>query len=203
MMNEPEKQADNAQQYEERLERLARGYCRFKKLALTAVAFAGVSLLLSAAMAAGLQTRFGLRPVEAREFVLRDAAGRVGARLAMDPFGARLVLYDGLGIAGAELRAQDDLSRLDLRDAHGKADATLTVVGDLPFVGLDDPSGKARARLRTSEEGPDLWLSDAAGFSASIGTTALETPANGQKSQSSAASVHLFNNKGTVIWSAP
>lgn len=45
-MIEPEKQGQNASHCEERLEQFRRGHRWLKKIALTAVVFAGVSLLL-------------------------------------------------------------------------------------------------------------------------------------------------------------
>jgi hypothetical protein len=50
----------------------------------------------------------------------------------------------------------------------------------------------------------EMRVKDAQGFSAKIGNASLETPSpRGGTSRTSAASLILFNNKGSVIWRAP
>lgn len=226
-MNEPGRPEKNAQEYDERLQHLTSGYRRLRTIALVAVAFGSVSSLVAAAMAARSQTLPPQRTLEAAEFVLRDTGGNARARLFMGPSGPTLALYDaggkasvGLAVtadgtaalhllshgaskAGVLLHVVADRPELALYDAGGKPRVGLVLTADGPLLDLNDSSGELRARLAVTTNGPSLALSDPAGFSASIGTTALQMPASGQKSQTSAASIHLFNDKGTVIWSAP
>ncbi len=68
----------------------------------------------------GPQTPPGSQTLEAGEFVLRDAAGRVGARLDIGPTGPRLLLFDASGTT----RVRHLVSRKTGRPSHS---ATLLV----------------------------------------------------------------------------
>jgi hypothetical protein len=78
-----------------------------------------------------------LQTLEVGEIVLKDAAGRVGARFDIRPAGPRLLLLD----------------------ANGATRATLAVTGDIPGLVLYDGKGTARATLGLSDDAPILALS--------------------------------------------
>src|SRR6266571_2196808 len=101
--------------------------------------------------------------LEAAEFVLRDAAGRIGARLDIGPTGPRLLLFDANGTTRAGLAVTGDGPGLTVYDSNGKPRAGLAVIGDLPVLNLLDPGGDTRASLGLAEDGPGLTLRDASG----------------------------------------
>jgi hypothetical protein len=90
-----------------------------------------------------------------------------------------------------------------LRDASGKTRAALVMTAAWPGLALDDASGKPGAALQDLAGGPSLTLQDSQGFQAVIGHAALHTPSTGEQSTTSAASIHLFDKAGNVIWAAP
>jgi hypothetical protein len=65
------------------------------------------------------------RTVEAEEFILRDADGKVRARLASLPDGTHLDLYDGGGTRRASLGVTATGVGLAFYDPDGKPQATL------------------------------------------------------------------------------
>jgi hypothetical protein len=102
-----------------------------------------------------------------------------------------------------------------------KADAFLTADKDGPFLHLNGSEGSTWASVDKDgpslslegsdgstdvsvyKDGPRLYLKDSAGFNTSIGNQALVAPKTGEKTSSSAASIHLFDKDGHLLWSAP
>lgn len=78
----------------------------------------------------GPQTPPGPQTLEAREFVLRDAAGRIGARLDIGPTGPRLLLFDASGATRTGLAVTGDGPGLTVYDSNGKPRAGLAVIGE-------------------------------------------------------------------------
>lgn len=74
--------------------------------------------------------------IEATCFILRDAARRIRARLAVEPDGASsLALLDSNGLVRASLMAANDgTSGLQLSDAQGKPRVILCHDGDQPYA---------------------------------------------------------------------
>ncbi len=123
--------------------------------------------------------------LEAGELVLRDAAGKVGAKMTATPIGSKLALYgesgeerisfsvsgeqpgvilrDAQGQARATLTVGDDGPTLALEDTGGKLRTMLTLRGGEAFLALNDTSGKPRAALCLRREEPCLYLYDAGG----------------------------------------
>ena len=138
--------------------------------------------------------------IEAQAFVLKDAAGEVRAKLHMTGDGPELRLYDSQHNTFAVIFLHKDGPGFSL--SMGKAYADLSVEKDGP-ARLSLSTGNAYARLLVYKDGPNLSLEDSEGFNASIGNQGLVTPKTGEKTQSSAASIHLFDPKGKILWSAP
>lgn len=84
---------------------------------------------------------------------------------------------------------------------RGKDDASLSV--DQHGTHLDLSGLGASANVALDKDGPNLSLKDSEGFLATIGSQALVTATTGEKSQTSAASIHIFDPKGKTLWSAP
>lgn len=76
----------------------------------------------------------------------------------------------------------------------GSGSTAALSVAEPPFPG---------AALSLNSDSPNLMVGRANAYHTEIGSTDLVTPATGTKTKTSAASVVLFNDKGSVIWSAP
>jgi hypothetical protein len=96
--------------------------------------------------------------------------------------GAALVLY----------RAQDN-----------KVAARLAMQENGSGLELFGHAGEDSVILQLDNDEPTLALKDLQGFTSAIGSTAIITPTTGEKTQTSAASIHLFDPKGKPLWSAP
>lgn len=188
---------------EERLDRLERGNRRLKILAGAVIVLAGGGLLLAAASGVRAQTPAWRRTVEAEKFVLRDASGKPLAMMDATNEEPTLTLADASGKPRAILGVDADGASLDLWDASGKPSASLGMLKDGPGLVLYDANGNMRAFLDGESDGPSLTLRDSGGFESVVGHVALQAPATGEQSTTSAASIRLFNKAGTVIWSAP
>ena len=72
-------------------------------------------------------------------------------------------------------------------------------------INLFDKSGEIRTilKLDIADDEPQFEISDSHGFSTIIGNVGLVIPATGEKQQTSAASIRMFNEKGNVIWAVP
>jgi len=119
----------------ERLARLERENRRWRRAgAMVLAALAAVVLLGQAAPGNGGRT------VEAEQFVLRDAGGKV-----------RAVLH-----AGA-----DGSPHLEMRDAAGNARASLGLLGDVAGLSMTEAGGKGGVVLHTQADGrPSLTFTD-------------------------------------------
>jgi hypothetical protein len=166
---------------EERLERLEKENRRLRMLVLALIVLAGAGVALSAVSGVRAQAPAWRRTVEAEKFVLRDSSGKRRAVLGMAAGAPDLILYD----------------------ASGKTRASLDMFGGEPGLEFYDASDTKRVWLDGSADGPSLTLRDSGGFESVIGHVALQTPTTGSQISSSAASIHLFNKAGNVIWAAP
>jgi hypothetical protein len=196
----------------ERLNRLERTNRRIK----TGFIIAIVCVIAAASMGAQQATR---KIIDSDEFVMRDAKGQIRARLFSDALGPHFVLYDSTGEAAAFL--QSDM--LELVNAKRKQSIALSMAGNNlsmlmsgngQEVGfLTDPDGasltlntkndKEHVLLSIGGSGPAMELVDARGFETHVGSTETKTLRNGEKHQTSAASLIMFGQDGKVIWSAP
>ncbi|HEX4003407.1 MAG TPA: hypothetical protein VHX36_12225 [Candidatus Acidoferrales bacterium] len=105
----------------------------------------------------------GPQTLEAGELVLRDASGRVGARLHVSPIGSELVLYGESGQRRAALNVVGEQPGLLLDDASGKTAASLTIGDDGPSIALLGTDGTLRATLMVRGDEPSLGLTDGSG----------------------------------------
>lgn len=96
--------------------------------------------------------------VEAQEFILKDAGGRVRATLTAAGEGAQLLMLDGNGKPRLVLFTGPDLSGLTLYDGHGqrliRVDAEDSGVGMV----LEGRPEKAQVWLDVGADGPRFLL---------------------------------------------
>jgi hypothetical protein len=91
-------------------------------------------------------------------------------------------------------------------DASGENSSALLSLGkDGSSLSLSGGAlgGRPSVYLTAYKNGPNLDLADPDGFRTSIGSQELVTRTTGEKIQTSAASIHLFDPKGKTLWSAP
>ena len=160
----------------ERLEKLEKQNRGLKQAG--AVALIVVAAILLMGQAATKKT------VEANEFILKDASGKVRAKLFMKE-GPDLVFYDSNG---------KDLAWLGVHPLLGPT---------LSFYSANGKSGPLRDGLAIDLNQTGLAIFDDSGFETRIGSTDLITAATGETHTTSAASVILFNKDKKVLWKAP
>jgi hypothetical protein len=187
----------------ERIVRLERQNRRLKQLGLAILAIAVVILLMG-------QTP-SKKIIEANEFILRDDAGNIRARLFMTkettttakellgidsstpvkiPPEATLAMYDSTG----QIRVMLNGSDIAFENAQGHlggelGNGTLMLAGEQNSFAILSPY--------------NLNLQDQDGFLATLGVTNIVTPRTGQTQKTSAASLVLFDKNKNVIWKAP
>jgi hypothetical protein len=140
----------------ERLEKVERQNRRLRGAGIAVLVLAVAGLLMGQAMPRA-------RIVEAEGFVLKDAAGKVWAKLDVFKDGPGLGLYDENGKPRAMLSAFKAGPGLSLFDENGKTRTTLDVFKAGPGLALRDENDKLRAGLVVGKDGPGLALYDEAG----------------------------------------
>ena len=196
-------------QLEERINRLEKANRRLRALALGATVLAGVSSLL--ALSAGLhaQARASGKTVEAERIVLRGGDGKMSAEIAnlrggpalrfFNTDGVVQTLVNGNGffefhVAGKLVESKHSLPRVSMTGTGLYfSDSEGNVV--ISLRGVEDP---AKPRIT-----PVLEIADAKGFRAKLGVTSLVTKKTGETHKTPAASLVLFGDDRTVLWSAP
>ncbi len=196
---------NSAENLQTRIAKLEKENRRFKKIA--AVALAGMALLFVMGQAPSRKT------VEANEFVVKDAHGKVRIRLGVDPKNdsADLWLQTAKGDKGASL---SDTGMILQQDG-----VVRTVIGD-SAVTLLNSQGQQNVRLTAADNaerdlfiegntgylsylpGQALEIADSDGYAAAIGSTEVRG-ANGTITHSNAASVVLTDPDKKVLWKAP
>jgi len=191
-----------------RLEKLERENRRIKKLGIVAAAFASVLFISGQA-----KTN---KVVEANEFRLVDASGKVRARLAMLTLLENAVLqkdipnlsfYDVEGHSRIFIAAFEHQSRIYLNGSQQTVSSEMWA-GSPGAVGagvnINGPSGYFLVSLDgTVIAGPQLEIADKEGYSTQIGKTDLVATKTGKKERTPAASLVLFDKDKKVLWSAP
>jgi len=178
-----------------RLEKLERQNQRLRRAACAALAVVTAFVMIGQAPAS--------RTVSGNRFVLLDAQGRTRAELGLKDGSPGLVLLDANEKVQAALVVSPSGPGLGLFDASGHGRAALTLTAEGPILSLRDANDKPQVSLAVTADGPGLDLQDAEGFSTSVGVAETLSPTTGEKRKTSAASVVLFDSKGTVVWRAP
>ncbi len=147
--------------------------------------------------------------LEAREFRLVDASGKLRARLAIDDLiGSRTTGLEMFGENGEKnviLRTGDyGMAFLTLAN-EGGATAELTVNRQDSQLQLSRSTRNPRVRLGLSQKGlPSLTLFDQNNNLRSIlGSTELIVDGTGFTGLPAPSSLLLFDEEGKVVWSAP
>lgn len=186
----------------ERVEKLERQNRRVKQ--------AGAAVLILAAALVLMGQAPATRTVEASEFVLKDAEGKVLGRFGAFFGEPGLHLYDSNGKPRATLQVFNDQAGLSLFNSNLQIGARLQVFNDGAHLAMGNSNSQMEARLRMFNDGAGLVndgagleLSDREGFRTTIGNTELVTPRTGETHQTSAASVVLFDKDKNVLWKAP
>ena len=176
-----------------RVETLERQNRRMKLIGLGSLILAGAFLLMGQAKQAAV-----LSEVKARSFVLVDSNGRERARLEMLNSKPMLRFLDLQGVEAAVFNGSG------FGVFSNGANISLTVSERGPEVVLLNGKAKNSLILSTlADDGPSVTLDDGNGFETAIGVTSLITPTTGETSKTSAASIKLFGEDRTILWSAP
>jgi hypothetical protein len=138
------------EQLEKSNEALSRSIRRMRLATLGAAASVGVLLLAGAAAVAPC--------LEARNFVLRDVAGKMRAALAIRPDGTPgLGFFDESGRVRLSMDLGPTGPAVNLMNGIGQPQAALAVRPDgLPGLAIFDESGHARLSLDVTETGAPL-----------------------------------------------
>ncbi|MFI5342135.1 MAG: hypothetical protein ACHQ7N_20145 [Candidatus Methylomirabilales bacterium] len=134
-----------------RLEKVERQNRRLRGAGIAVLVLAAAGLLMGQAMP---KTRI----VEAEEFVLRDAAGKVRAMLGATKDWEGLNLYDENDRVRVRLDLRKDGPGLTLYEENGKVRADLGAIKAGPRLILYDENGKPRAGLSVGLLGPGVYL---------------------------------------------
>jgi hypothetical protein len=181
----------------ERVEMLKRQNRKLKRIGAAIAIAASMFLLMGQAQSN--------RKVDANEFVLRDGAGKVRARLYMDHGGPSLSLYDASDVEREKLTQTEGAAGLILYnnppERFGGAEILLTADG--PTLLLNSTKYKGLVALSTSPHGPALDISDSEGYKTTVGVSDTYLPQTGDNHKTSAAAITLFGKDGKVIWTAP
>jgi hypothetical protein len=137
----------------QRLEKVEQQNRRLRGAGIAVVVLAAAGLLMGQAMPRA-------QTVEAREFILRGAEGKVRADLVAFKDGLALTLLDESGKSRATLAVDKPGPRLSLYDENGKPRARLAVYEDGPALILLDENGMFRVSLLVRKAGPMLLLHD-------------------------------------------
>jgi hypothetical protein len=100
------------------------------------------------------------KAIEAQEFILKDATGKVRATLAASDDGPGLTLFDAKGQRRIALHIIRGQAALVLFDGEGKYRAQLDVGEDGPSLYLFDCQGNPRAILAPGTNSTGLLLID-------------------------------------------
>lgn len=169
------------------------------------VKMVGLILLLAVGAAVAMAQAPTKRTIVADEFVLKDNAGKVRARLYMDRGGPMLSLYDASGVERANLMQNEGTAGLilyhDPGERYGGAEMLLTPDGSTLF--LNDIKHHSLVALTTWPVGPSLQVADQEGYSTIVGAAETESPVSGKSQETSAAAITLFGKSKDVIWTAP
>lgn len=167
----------------------------------------GLVLVLSCGSVLLMAQKPLARSIEAEKFVLKDTAGKVTAELHMTDSGPELALYSTSKVgARANLFVKEGETGLVLYGGEGTGLSGFIINQDGPILDMDKAgTGRSNGGLsaQVSKDGPKLFLVDREGFEVSVGNQTLVTPTTGEKTQTSAASIHLFDPKGKTLWTAP
>jgi len=148
-------QTSEWQSLAERVKKLENQNHRLKQMG------AFVLVLTAAVLLMGQASRN--RTVEANEFILKDASGKMRARLGMEADGPLFSLFAQDGHARAKLFVAGDTTMLSLADGNEHPRALLGVLSEGPLLNLADGTGKPQATLSALREEPALDIYDGNG----------------------------------------
>jgi hypothetical protein len=163
---------------------------------------AGIAVALLASTVVVMGQAPTSKVIEANEFHVKDANGRVRAKLLMsEGSGPRLDLFDEDEKPMASLSAIARIGALSLGSTLGSSGSVILE----PNIGLllTGDAGAISATTIKALGGPDIRLSDKEGFETVIGKVDLVKTHTGREESTPAASVVLFGNDKKVLWSAP
>jgi hypothetical protein len=170
----------------------------------------GVLLLVSvvALIAQARPETSNVKTLDANEFQLRDAAGRVRAKLWMvEGKLPTLMMMDDQGHKTAQLISSEEGAALWLLTPESGETVYLSASQKTGLL-ITGPAGRLSLRAdldKTNPErspGPSLRIEDNGGNSATLGRWNNGGAKDNRNDKSSAASVVLADNGG-VVWSAP
>jgi len=161
-------EASNVQGLANRVEKLERQNRRMKQ--------AGTIILILAAAVVLMGQAPGTRTVEANEFVLRDADGRIRGWLGVRDDNPGLSLYGANGKPQVWLSAQPGGPLFSLYDIQERQRIMITAPEETPVIGFYDKNGKGRGALGMSGDTPSLLLVHSEGKMRVLLDAARENP---------------------------
>lgn len=171
----------------------------------------GLAVLIVPALLLVMGQAASKKTVEANEFVLKDADGKVRAKIGMGldfqhKDGPAIVLFDAENDSRISISTSEDEAQV-LVNSH-QASASSSMWAGAPGyrgsgLGVTGPAGVVRVNLNGPVvDGPQVSIEDKEGYSTQIGRSALVTK-TGREEKTPAASLVLFNKDKKVMWSAP
>lgn len=196
-------QPDSFEDLQGRLLELEKQHCRFKQLGAIVLAIATVIVVMGQAPAK--------KTVEANEFVLKDADGKVRVKIGMGvdllhQNGPAIVLFDAQNGPRISLGTSEDDADIEVNSP--KLTASSQMWAGSPGkrgsgLGVTGPAGVFRVNLDgLAVDGPQVSIEDNEGYSTEMGRSDLVTQ-TGRKEKTPAASVILFSKDKKIMWSAP
>ncbi len=205
------KSESNAANLEERIQRIERQNRRFKQLTCAALVALGVLVLMGQAPVKG-------RTVEAETIILKDADGKVRARMETKAQGVLLRLFDKNEQRREELMVGDKGAYITLGDSTGRPRMMFGVHGegddDEASLAMNGKDGKSGTELRAAVGASGLKILDTQGNVA----LALQTLPSGNafaisdSASKSAAmlaiwgskpALLLYDSSGNLTWHTP
>ncbi|MGH9737532.1 MAG: hypothetical protein ACRD4X_02985 [Candidatus Acidiferrales bacterium] len=188
---------------EDRLSQLERQNKRLRWLIVAALAVACGSIVLPGVSSLRAEQPLERQTVKAAKFMLLGPGGQTRATLGFSGAVPQLVFYDGSGKKRASLAIDASGPQFTLYDAGGMQRAKLAEDTEGPYLGLNSRTGRPHIWLSDTPTGPSIILLDKNGFESVLGDIALPPSEGGKAVPPTAASIHLFNQGGKVIWTAP
>jgi hypothetical protein len=186
-----------------RISRLERQNRRMKIAGTIAMVLAASIIVMGQAKTAEVVT--------ANEFVLKDADGKVRAKIGMGidvvhKDGPAIVLFDAENSPRISLSTSEDDARVEVNSFQPRV---FSVMWAGPpgksgsGLGVNGPAGVFRVDLDGPDfDGPQVLIKDKEGYATEMGRFDIVTN-TGRKEKTQAASLALFDKNKKAIWSAP
>jgi hypothetical protein len=188
---------------QDRLLKLEKENRRFKQLGAVVLAIATAIVAMGQGQAK--------KTVEANEFLLKDADGKLRVRIGMGldfqhKDGPAIVLFDAENFPRISISTSEDQAKIEVNSPQLSASSAMWAGSPGKSgsgLGINGPAGVFRVNLDgPAIDGPQVSIEDKEGYSTEIGRSDLVTK-TGRQEKTPAASLILFNKDKKIMWSAP